>query len=236
MKKVLEIPSLKTSETIRFISELNELTLSSEDELHLYMRSTWVEPLGMLLCSSAIKQYAQKNRDKRIYLSRIDDDAIKYAAYMGFFKAISNSIEIGNAPGVIKSTSNYVPISPINFDELHSFEIENGNYIDMGDTIEKKSQELAKVICRSEKNLQHLFSYIIREILRNTPEHADTNEATICGQYWSNGRASIAIVDEGIGIKRSLEKNNVHKEYVLSDEDALQVCVKPGISQSFSPE
>lgn len=156
---------------------------------------------------------------------------------MGFFKAISKSISrVGKTPGAYGTNINYVPITAIDFDALHSFEIENGNYIEMGDIVEKKSQELAKVICRSDKNLQHLFSYIIREVLRNTPEHAETNEATICGQYWSNGRASIAIVDDGIGIKKSLEKNSVHKEYVQTDEDALQVCVRPGISQSFTPE
>ena len=79
MKKDLIIPSLKTSETIRFIKELHEIKLSNDDELYLHMNSTWVEPLGMLLCSSAIRHYAINNIDKKMFFSHIDSDAINYA-------------------------------------------------------------------------------------------------------------------------------------------------------------
>ena len=47
--------------------------------------------------------------------------------------------------------------------------------------------------------------------------------------------AEIAIVDEGIGIKNSLQNNVEHRKYIETDEDALKCAVKAGISQAFNP-
>ena len=50
--------------------------------------------------------------------------------------------------------------------------------------------------------MQKLMTYLIREILRNIPEHAESHKAWICGQYWSDNTAEIAILDEGIVLKK----------------------------------
>ena len=50
---------------------------------------------------------------------------------------------------------------------------------------------------------------------------------------WSDKTAEIAIVDEGIGIKESFRKNKIHREYIETDEDALELAIKAGISQAF---
>lgn len=79
------------------------------------------------------------------------------------------------------------------------------------------------------------MTYLIREMLRNIPEHSESNNALICGQYWADITAEIAIVDEGIGIKRSLQENSKHREYIKMDEEALQWSLNAGISQAFQP-
>lgn len=119
--------------------------------------------------------------------------------------------------------------------ELQQQCIASGRFQELGDTIKQKSSELAKIICRNNIEMQALMTYLIREILRNIPEHADSDKAWICGQYWADGSAEIAIVDEGIGIKNSLQKNAIHRQYVLDDLSALQCAVKAGISQAFHP-
>ncbi len=105
----------------------------------------------------------------------------------------------------------------------------------MGNLIESESEKLSKILSRNNKELQTLLTYLLREILRNIPEHSNSTKAWICGQYWTNNTAEIAIIDEGIGIKNSLQKNVVHKKYISDDEDALRCSVKAGISQAFQP-
>lgn len=119
--------------------------------------------------------------------------------------------------------------------QIHRRQIETGSFVEMGDSIEKESAKLARVLSRNNQQAQALLTYLIREILRNIPEHADCETAWICGQYWSDNTAEIAIVDEGIGIKNSLQKNSTHRQYIETDEDALQFAVRAGISQAFQP-
>ena len=59
----------------------------------------------------------------------------------------------------------------------------------------------------------------------------------ICGQYCPRYHlAEIAIIDEGIGVFRSLSRNHVHTEYVKTNLDALKWSLKAGISDAFRPD
>lgn len=138
-------------------------------------------------------------------------------------------------PGEASGNDNYLPITELDFHTMHRKEIDKGNLIEMGNLIESESEKLSKILSRNNKELQTLLTYLLREILRNIPEHSNSTKAWICGQYWTNNTAEIAIIDEGIGIKNSLQKNVVHKKYISDDEDALRCSVKAGISQAFQP-
>jgi len=50
-----------------------------------------------------------------------------------------------------------------------------------------------------------------------------------------DGTAEIAIVDEGIGILNSLQRNIIHRKFIKNDEDAITSAIKAGISQAFQP-
>lgn len=150
---------------------------------------------------------------------------------MGLFKYLSPKSDIGKLPGEAKGSINYIPITPIVFNELR-----DDNYTVVGDLIEKESGRLAKVISRENIELHKLLTYLIREILRNTYEHAEADRSWICGQYWpSYDKAEIGIIDEGIGIFESLTQNLAHKKYITDNKTALQWALKAGISESFRP-
>lgn len=232
----ISIPSLNTSDTLKFIKNLHEMDMTNESNVKFMFNPNWIRPLGTILCCSAIKKFRECNPNIPMEMTIGDNQATDYAGHMGFYQFISEQLEIGNAPGEARGNENYVPITVIDFDILHREAIESGNFGDLNDTIENEAKRLSRVLCRNDTNMHKLFSYIIREILRNIPEHACTNKAIICAQYWRDGYAQIAIMDEGIGIKNSLRKNTVHKEYIASDLDALESSIKPGISQSFSPD
>lgn len=228
-----EISSLETREALEFAKDLNELIV--EDQFTFGLNMKWVRPFGMLLAACTIKQFREKYVDIPFHLEFSERDGVSYASHMGFFKAISDKIDIGKEPGEASGNDNYIPITEIDLQQIHIDEISNGKMIEMGDAIENKASELARILSRDNKEIHALITYLIREILRNIPEHAEIKKAWICGQYWANNTAEIAIVDEGIGIKNSLQRNEIHREYIKTDEDAITCAIKAGISQSFQP-
>ncbi len=235
MSNTLLLKELNSDNALELPKKLVKLDTSSVVTIKAELK--WVQPFGLLVTSKAIRDYRNKNNDTEFLLEYNPKlNAHTYAAHMGFYKAISPTLDIGKLPGQATGSNSYMPITELNLRELHKKELENGNYIEMGDVIEKESSRLSKILSNNNIELHKLLTYIIREILRNIPEHSDSDKAWICGQRWNDGNAEIAIVDDGIGIMQSLIKNHIHKNYVENDQDALEWALKPGISKSFSPK
>lgn len=229
------LPNMQLGGVLKLSKELNKIIPDDNMELDISNMHTF-DPLIMLVTGSIIKEYRLKYQDIPFTLSYDDDIGKSYAGTMGFYKYISEKIEIGKRPGEASGSSNYIPITLIDFNELHNEELELGNYVELGSLIENEASKLSKIVDRGNIEMHKLLTYLIREIMRNTPEHADTDKIWICGQYWpSYNLAEIAILDEGIGIYKSISKNKYHKEYLLDNKSALQWALKAGISAAFDP-
>ena len=191
------IPELNTLSALEFTSAINKIDLSSIDESVFVADMKWVRPFGMLTASTAIKHLRNQYPDIpfRIQCST-NRNGVSYAAHMGFFKSISEKISIGNSPGEAIGNDNYLPITQLDLVQLHNDDIASGQFGALGDSIEKKSAELSNIICRNNIEMQALMTYLIREILRNIPEHANESTAWICGQYWADHTAEIAILQQ----------------------------------------
>lgn len=231
-----EIPELNTFSALEFTSSINRIDLNNIDELVFVANMKWVRPFGMLTALTAIKHLRNKHTNIPFAIQcGTNRNGVSYAAHMGFFKSISEKIPLGNSPGDAIGNDNYLPITQLDLVQLYRDDIASGQFGALGDSIERKSVELSNIICRSNTEMQALMTYLIREILRNIPEHANESTAWICGQYWNDHTAEIAIVDEGVGVKSSLQQNAVHRQYVKDDETALLCAIKAGISKSFIP-
>lgn len=217
-----------------FARQINNVNI--EEKVDITTNLKWVEPFGALLTGIAIRQLRNKYQETPFCLHNNPTDSGSYAAHIGFFKSISDKIEIGNEPGEAKGNENYIPITALDLSKIQMECSSDGRILEIGDAIEIKAKSLAKILCRDNNEMVSLMTYLIREIIRNIPEHADTMTAWICGQYWpQKQQAEIAIVDEGVGIKKSLRKNRTHSTYIQTDEDAILCAVRPGISQAFIP-
>jgi hypothetical protein len=76
----------------------------------------------------------------------------------------------------------------------------------------------------------------VKNSAKKMGENAKILDMWICGQYWpKQDLAEIAIIDEGIGIFRSLSSNRAHSEYIKTNLDALNWSLKAGISDAFRP-
>lgn len=188
----------------------------------------------MLMTGSMIRRYRGKYPLTSFHITGLDGTGKCYAGTMGYFKYISEKIDYGKAPGEARGSTSYIPITSISLSGLQDDAIKNGSSLAIGDLIEKKASQLASVIDRGNTELHKLLTYLIREMLRNTPEHAHVFEMWICGQYWPSYKlAEIAIIDEGIGIFRSLSSNHAHSAYIKTNLDASSSikhksgCFKP---------
>jgi anti-sigma regulatory factor (Ser/Thr protein kinase) len=133
----------------------------------------------------------------------------------------------GRDPGELPGNKNYIPITRLNVKTLHHESRAGREHV--VDTVERESKRLALVLSKGNKTLQTILTYSIREIIRNVVEHSGSNEIWFSAQYWpTKDRVEIAILDEGIGINKSLTSNPRIK--VKSEEDALLLSIEPGVT------
>lgn len=231
----IKIPRLSTSNAIDFCRSLPSADIDSTYYFDASDINNY-EPLPMLLTSAAIRQFCNSRglAPWDIRLIHSDNSDFTYACHMGYFQ--SAGFPEGKAPGEALGSVTYIPLSKINIADLHRQAIEDGEMLEQGDIIERKSSELARILAQRNTELRKLLQYLIREAIRNIPEHAGTNEVWLCGQYWHNrDMAEIAILDEGIGIYESLIQNRIHKGYISNKSEALEWAIKPGVSTAFHP-
>ena len=229
------MPNLELNQ-ILMLSDLFPDPKSGESITFDFSKAKKFDPLPMLMTGSMIRRYRGKYPLTSFHITGLDGTGKCYAGTMGYFKYISEKIDYGKAPGEARGSTSYIPITSISLSGLQDDAIKNGSSLAIGDLIEKKASQLASVIDRGNTELHKLLTYLIREMLRNTPEHAHVFEMWICGQYWPSYKlAEIAIIDEGIGIFRSLSSNHAHSAYIKTNLDALTWSLKAGISDAFQP-
>lgn len=231
----IAIPDLDLNNALRLDGNLRNYEIGPFDDVVLdFSRMTNFDPLPMLMAGAIIKRFRYQYHDNTFSISGINGKS--YAGTMGFFKYISESISVGKSPGEATGSSNYIPITPISIRSLQERAFRDGGSIEIGDMIERASARLSHVIDRGNKELHKLLTYLVREILRNTPEHAQADEMWICGQYWPTYQlAEIAIIDEGIGVFQSITRNAAHAKYIHDNRSALKWAIRAGISESFRP-
>ncbi|WP_348237919.1 ATP-binding protein [Trichocoleus sp. Lan] len=212
---------------------------NAQSEQHVFIDFTPLSysfPLSMLVAGSYLRQWIKIRKENGLDTTEkgIDDTNYvhTYLMHLGFFNFIG--IDRGKQIGEATGSTRYLPIRRITRSELEEYARACKEKI--LDAIEFQSKSLANILSAPTANIQDLntYSYAIREILRNVFEHSGADECFLCGQRWQDGKAQIAILDEGCGIyetiKQAYNANN--------DEEAIKLSVQPGITRtkSFSDE
>lgn len=189
-----------------------------------FSKLQFVEPFGMLFFATQLRQFREANPQSRFLAE--DYKKHSYAAYMGFFQTFG--LNFGNVPGQAPGNSQYAPITCLSLEEFKQEAA--SKYEDEREAIERISMKLASVLVRQDSGpLYETLSYSLREIFRNVIEHSEAVAIWYAAQYWpEKGWAELCVLDEGVGIKASLERNP-HLT-ITSDIDALKGALLPGIS------
>lgn len=242
MNNTVSIYELSTTSTIRFANKIYRIDLTDETDMSFDVSNlSWVEPFGMLVASCAIKQMRSRWPNVLFHIigsqkTLNSNQGSSYAAQMGFYSAISEKLHIGKDVGELSGNDNYIPITELDFQKIEREEFFANCTCNKQEAIAIRARDLANVLCRDNYQMKSIMSYIIREILRNIPEHAQSQKALMCAQYWSKKRiAEIAILDEGIGIFASFQQNPCYKDSIKDDKDAVSYAIQPGISCTFDP-
>lgn len=199
--KTIKVPdSLTLASAFEFCEELQHLEDADEYIFDFSQTKKSVEPLGMLLVSSELQRFRAPRTTARFTCSNFQH--MTYAGHMGFFKAFG--LEFGKSPGEAAGGKSYIPLTILDSDQLRQAAAAKGH--EVGSEVEELSKRLAATLVGEDRSdVFETMAYSIREIIRNVVEHAQTKKFGICAQYWeSKGKAEVAILDRGIGLRASL--------------------------------
>jgi len=221
---IIRVPENLTAFTVYPFCKLLQNQRPTEELVFDFSKTKTVEPFGMLVVASEIKQCVAAHPEAKFTCKNYE--RMPYAAHMGFFKAFG--LDFGREPGEAFGSRNYIPLTYFNSSELIREAARRG--LDVGDVIEFHSKRLSQTLSGTDDgDLFETLSYSIREIMRNVVEHAHVDEFGVCAQYWpTKGRAEVAIVDRGIGLRESI-KANPHID-ASTDKSAINYALMPAVS------
>jgi anti-anti-sigma regulatory factor len=201
--------------------ELSNLS-SSEKFIIDFSKLHFSKPFGLLYLSSQMRKLKEKHASSRFLMRNFEQRT--YESHMDFFDVIMKKYP---EQRTLESTQ-YIPIIQLAIPELQEKAVSQKE--DIRDTVEKMSEHISSVLIRSsEGDLHDTLSYSLREIFRNVIEHSEADKLWYAAQYWpGNGQVELAILDEGIGIRKSLRKNP--RLTINSDLDAIKLARQRGIS------
>ncbi|MEY4211742.1 MAG: hypothetical protein RLZ92_2123 [Pseudomonadota bacterium] len=183
-----------------------------------------IEPFTMVYVAKYIRDFCRRNKDTVV--SCKGHTTKDYAANMGFFRAFG--LRHGREPNCVVGNDRFVPytilrIQTIVDEAVKEWDIEQ-------EVIERRSAHLSEILAQQKTgNLVDALTYSIREIMRNVYEHSQSKSIEYCAQYWPcYSKVEIAIVDHGIGLRKSLQ-HNPHIQ-VENHCDAIQQALMPAIS------
>lgn len=189
---------------------------------------TYVEPFPMLMIANSLRILISDSLFSKFTHRGIPQG---YISHMRFFDHIGiTSRKVTASPG----NRRYRAITEIKTKLLIEYANVEGR--EVGTMIQNHANDLSSVLAKStSSNMFDHFSYTIREILRNVVEHSESEEFAYCAQYWpSKDLAEIGLLDTGMGLRKSLERNPLHLG--IDDQTALSLAIKPGVSRTTPKE
>lgn len=220
----IRVPEHLTAFTVYPFCSALQKQRPTEELIFDFTQTKTVEPFGMLVVASEIERCVASHPEAKFTCKNYQH--MTYAAHMGFFKSFG--LDFGRSPGEATGNRNYLPLTYFQSSELQRSAIYAGH--DVGDEVEAHSKRLTQTLVgESDGEMFETLSYSIREIMRNVVEHAAVDQFGVCAQYWpTKGRAEVAIVDRGMGLRESI-KANPHID-ASTDKQAINYALMPAVS------
>lgn len=230
MSTILLPPSLDAHAALAFAAELSthvSAPIATVDFAPL--RS--IEPFGLLYVGAALRTFFRQREYRGIAAEgvRAGEPAHEYLAHVGFFQWLG--IAVGNPPGAVPGGATWLPVTTLTRAELDQRITETGK--PLGSVIHQECERLARLIAQSNQlKVTAPLAYCLREVIRNVFEHAETDRCALCAQKCADGNVELAVIDQGRGIRQSLEE----RLQFATDDEALRSALRPGVSRCPSTD
>jgi len=192
---------------------IRSFDLLNPEKLEITANKHWisVHPVVLAMVAALGIKVGQKN----ILCEKFEARSKHYFERMGLFSFlnISSDIKINEHD----SSGRFISLT----------QIKNSNDLTLFLT------EMIPLLHLDQKQAESI-RYVVSELVRNVLEHANSDEGAImCAQYFKkSNRISIGIVDNGVGIKKTI--NQSHR--AQSDLEALRLALTPGITGTTKKE
>lgn len=220
----INVPDLNYSEAMDFCFSLQGCTLDIGETCEVDFSSVCTcNPFPMLIVSNALSRFRKKYTNNLFVPVGCDNS---YAKYMKFYRACG--INYGENVEDDRHREGYSTITKICISELEREGHQSNRIIQ--EVIDDRAKIMSEIVAQRNIPFQKWLSFVLREMIRNIPEHSESDTIWYCAQYWpSYDLVELAILDEGIGIKESLFRGEkVNKN--TSDVEAIKLSLEPGIS------
>lgn len=227
--KKIKVPQhLYFEETINFVNSFASIR-KERNYIFDFKRTTRIDPFSLLFLSQELEIF-KKNNTKSTFHAR-NFSHLTYPAHMGFFKSFG--LDYGKEPGEAKGSSTYSPIQVLNVQDIKKSA--RDLLVNPGVVLDDYAENISNILTQNTSDLvTNVLRYSMREILRNIVEHSQSEKFRFCAQYLpSKKRVNFAVLDNGIGLKKSLSDNP--KLSLKNDLDALLWGIKPGVSGKVYP-
>lgn len=235
MAETIYVTDLTIDKTLKICNRLQNLIDMGGREIEInFTLIATVEPFGFVYFSNFIKTLRNSYPELVLQEKIPASSTTQYASFMGFFKCCG--FNHGSEPRTTLPTDNskrYIPITKMNVEDIKRKAAYR--FMHVGELIEENSRLLAELITgEKDTELVETLTYCYREIIRNVVEHSESETITFCAQYWpSKNKTEVVVLDEGIGIKSSLEQNTSLPK-LKDDHEAVSYALLPSISSKVN--
>ncbi|WP_062197631.1 ATP-binding protein [Massilibacterium senegalense] len=199
----------------------------------------WIDPSGAVIFLETIKNLEEEN----IKLEYIDLDLTSSPVQYGL------NIEIFQELGISELGSNeegltYLAPKKVYKNEVYDY-IKNHDY-SMENFFDILSEKITNKVIRQSNmtndKLTSLFSYVVRELIRNIFDHSKSEYFYYGSQYLPNKKiVELVISDRGVGLKNTIPFDTEEKWLDLdTTENAIQKAFTPGVTaasnHSYAPQ
>lgn len=227
--KIIQVPKhLYFEDTIEFVNKFANKR-KERNYVFDFEKTIRIDPFSLLYVSQELEIFKKNNPTSTFHARKFSH--LTYPAHMGFFKSFG--LDYGKKPGEAKGSNTYSPIEVLYVKDIK--QSARDLHVNPGQVLDEYAESISKILTQNKsETVTDVLRYSMREILRNIVEHSNSEKFSFCAQYLpSKNKVNFAVLDNGIGLKKSLSNNP--KLSLTNDLDALKWALEPGVSGKVYP-
>src|SRR5699024_7893332 len=238
----ISIRNMKYPQMIDMNNKLHEFIKEHQGNLSFifnFNKLKWIDPAGAVVFLETIKNL----EEERIELKYIDLDytssVVQYGLNIGVFQRLGISEVGSNEEGPTYLAPKKVYKNEV-YDYIKNHDYTMENYFDI--LSEKITNKVIGQSNMTNDKLTSLFSYVVRELIRNIFDHSESEYFYYGSQYLPNKKiVELVISDRGVGLKNTIPFDTEEKWLDLdTTENAIKKAFTPGITaasnHSYAPQ